>query len=732
MGRSIGLRINSGPGTLNLSGLFKSAVADPDLAIKGALANAQIWGMEHENALRDQQAEAQRQAGIKAAQEAADLKAKADAIAGGVDPIAAMYQEQITRPRPTDQPVPVDVARIAGPVNGVPVTAAPIPVTPEQMTRYDAEVAAQPAIVRNILYGGGNAAQVAAGIGRGAGVAGLLEKSDPDTMRRNAILATGSLPTKDTMLSSEDTAPMRFAAADAAAKASAAANTPQIVDLGGRGKARITAAGSGDAELIGNTQPGLTKENAAQVLAVLTAQEKIRPLTNEQAAIRDQARLLAATPVAKETTLYGADAAGVAPLPGQTARLEDTGMLAGLNNNDAAFLRKMLDVSVKVRSDPNYKPDEQTLQEFDTGYTQVFRQGSEVLAPSKVAIPERDIQIGDPVLTQVKPELVPSLISPQELYARAGRPYPGAVPAAGGPDAVVSPPAATVGPAPPAGLEPSSGPIVSGPGGYSVAPGSLVAPEAGVAPAVAPAVNAAAAAGQGRTTNNMLVDVGPAASAFRNGGVYVQKLANGSGAPATEAEGKLRGYAGRAVFGTAYLDQIVGGRDIPDFLTQYFNNPANGDLTSEYIQSQADPATKNYMAFATWFITAALRKDSGAAITRDEYLLYREFLPRPGDSPQMLRARTEARHGFIRDALRDGYTTDARGRQMAEDEAQQFGVKLAADFGSITATPEMEALNAAREAADAGKAPAGVDQQDWIDLGREGRAKFNAAGRKGP
>jgi hypothetical protein len=117
--------------------------------------------------------------------------------------------------------------------------------------------------------------------------------------------------------------------------------------------------------------------------------------------------------------------------------------------------------------------------------------------------------------------------------------------------------------------------------------------------------------------------------------------------------------------------------------------------------------------------------------------MYGEFIPKPGDTPAMLRARKEARHQFIRDTFRDGYTTDARGRQAAEDDAINFNVHLGPDYGSIPLTPEMADLQKATNAAAAGQPPpgfveAGHTLQDWIDLGTDGRAQFNALGKQGP
>lgn len=755
---SVGLKINQGAGSFDLSGLFKSAI-DPDQVIRAEQAKADIWNKYYLNQKYQADTEYARQQGLQEAQKTADLKTRADALgiaAPAYGDILANAVPEVPMPVPvTFPPLGPDPSRnpdhpnaFAGAMPGIVPPVNYDARTKQRLVDQENWRKIAPAIVQSST----TAVDLAGGLGKGLGEVGLSAPSTPEAARRSAILYTGNLPSKDTVVTAGD-----YAGTDAAARQAIqeAAGKPVIID----NQAYMLQPDGSYKKIAGIDQPPLFGGDvgkAREIVArgnALGGRDKLSP---EGRAIYDAAmqQVTAADTkeVSKGASLVTATPTGVVPTPGSPPPApEDTGMMAGLSNNDAAFLRKMIDVSVKMRSDPNYVPDEQTLQEFDTGNTQVFLQGKTYTEPSKVRIPEAGIEIGDPVKVDITPKLVPSLVSPQELYARAGKPYPGgaAAPAvATTSPAVVAPPVAPATSNDPlaalaatGGIAPTVGGIVSGPGGFSVAPGQAAPPAAApanapIGPVVAP--NAAAAVnGQARTVNNQPVDVGPAASAFRDGGVYVQKIANGSGTPATEAEGKLRGYGGRAVFGTAYLDQIVGGKDIPDFLTLYFNNPANGDLTSEYVQSIADPGTKNYMAFATWFITAVLRKDSGAAITRDEFLMYREFLPRPGDNPAMLRARQEARHQFIRETFADGYTTDTRGRIAAEEDARQFNVKLAPDYGSIPATPEMTDLQAATERASAGKPPpgfleAGHTLQDWIDLGRDGRAQFNALGPKGP
>lgn len=107
---------------------------------------------------------------------------------------------------------------------------------------------------------------------------------------------------------------------------------------------------------------------------------------------------------------------------------------------------------------------------------------------------------------------------------------------------------------------------------------------------------------------------------------------------ATRAEGALPTLDATAGALTSRMDQAAGA--VPLGLGRDYQNP-------EY--QQAEQAGRE-------FLTAILRKDSGAAITRDEEAIYGDvYLPRPGDSPDLLKKKAESRRRAI-DALRRGMT----------------------------------------------------------------------------
>jgi hypothetical protein len=72
---------------------------------------------------------------------------------------------------------------------------------------------------------------------------------------------------------------------------------------------------------------------------------------------------------------------------------------------------------------------------------------------------------------------------------------------------------------------------------------------------------------------------------------------------------------------------------------------ASGIPLGNYVQS---PEYQKYKQASSNFITALLRQESGAAISKTEFDRYdREYMPQPGDSREVLAQKTEARRVAI-------------------------------------------------------------------------------------
>jgi hypothetical protein len=72
---------------------------------------------------------------------------------------------------------------------------------------------------------------------------------------------------------------------------------------------------------------------------------------------------------------------------------------------------------------------------------------------------------------------------------------------------------------------------------------------------------------------------------------------------------------------------------------------ASGVPLGNYVQS---PEYQKYKQASSNFITALLRQESGAAISKSEFERYeKEYMPQPGDGPEVLAQKSEARRVAI-------------------------------------------------------------------------------------
>lgn len=164
----------------------------------------------------------------------------------------------------------------------------------------------------------------------------------------------------------------------------------------------------------------------------------------------------------------------------------------------------------------------------------------------------------------------------------------------------------------------------------------------------------------------------------------------------TEAQSKDLVYWQRATDASAKLDAAEGALSgLAD--TVKGSVPVIGN----YMVSEDYQLGKQ--AAANW-LAAILRKDTGAAITKQEFDIYGPmFLPQPGDTEATLKQKREARK-VAEEAIRNGLGT-------AEDvaayvEAQRNGQ------GAAPAAPPAETI------------PEGIDPADWEFMTPEERAMF--------
>jgi hypothetical protein len=109
----------------------------------------------------------------------------------------------------------------------------------------------------------------------------------------------------------------------------------------------------------------------------------------------------------------------------------------------------------------------------------------------------------------------------------------------------------------------------------------------------------------------------------------------------TEGQKLAAGFADRMVASEAIINQLP-----PDALPTEFTSLAGAvPFAGTYLQRKAmTPEQQKYKQAADNWIRANLRKESGAVIGADEMQAeYETYFPQPGDSPQVIQQKAEAR-----------------------------------------------------------------------------------------
>lgn len=201
-----------------------------------------------------------------------------------------------------------------------------------------------------------------------------------------------------------------------------------------------------------------------------------------------------------------------------------------------------------------------------------------------------------------------------------------------------------------------------------------------------------------------------------------------TGANMTEGQSKDTVYATRA---RAALEGLDGEGGNPDALTNW-GQRALGAVPADLGRYFQSPDYQVAEAQGQQFLSAILRKDTGAAITREEEIIYGDmFLPRPGDTPEVLAVKRDAREMAVlaiengmppqailaqANALMAGGVDSQPGSPIGDDQpttpdAPDFSMMsreelLAADISSMNAaevTAYMDALAASNAALSGGQ-----------------------------
>jgi hypothetical protein len=172
----------------------------------------------------------------------------------------------------------------------------------------------------------------------------------------------------------------------------------------------------------------------------------------------------------------------------------------------------------------------------------------------------------------------------------------------------------------------------------------------------------------------------------------------------TEWRAKRNELGARMELGNRYLpigDPRSDKLAVPNTVQYYLALPKDeGWWTQLASLWAAGDETLAFMASAQQFLTAVLRLDSGAAVPITEYpQYYAQFIPMPGDGPQTLRRKAEARAVAL-GAIR----ASANGQGASPDELLLKSVQIVGkqsvpgmDPNAVTTPP-----------------PAGADPDGWI------------------
>lgn len=182
----------------------------------------------------------------------------------------------------------------------------------------------------------------------------------------------------------------------------------------------------------------------------------------------------------------------------------------------------------------------------------------------------------------------------------------------------------------------------------------------------------------------------------------------GSGGNLNELQSKNATFATRARGALSVLDQSTEEGPLANEMTSRTNRVLDAvplGVGREFQGSEYQVAA----AAGQEFLQAILRKDTGAAITSQEQILYGQlYLPQPGDTPEVLEYRRQARDRAV-SAIEAGMTPEAiRAQEIAL--AKESGVSVLGGDGQQPAQQPAPQTDIPPVPQDV---PEGIDPKDW-------------------
>lgn len=190
------------------------------------------------------------------------------------------------------------------------------------------------------------------------------------------------------------------------------------------------------------------------------------------------------------------------------------------------------------------------------------------------------------------------------------------------------------------------------------------------------------------------------------GGVIGSVNADSAGGLGTQGERTDFSFLSRMELANQDMDaslETMGGK-IPDSVSYWLSSPKEGMAAQIISNMMVDDDTKAFMASAQQFLSAILRKDSGAAVPVSEYpMYYTQFIPMPGDGPETMRRKARARlvamqaleRGLgaegdateillaVRNAMGEDWGVDEDGNDILNDGGNTVGVVSIGPDGEV-------------------------------------------------
>lgn len=168
----------------------------------------------------------------------------------------------------------------------------------------------------------------------------------------------------------------------------------------------------------------------------------------------------------------------------------------------------------------------------------------------------------------------------------------------------------------------------------------------------------------------------------------------------TEQQSKDLVYLRRGSEANALLDDLAGNmtatggqqgsRGVADV---FLRGLPGGIGESSAVNALVSPERQQAEQAAREFLSAVLRKDTGAAITAQEFEIYgRTYLPQPGDSAATLKQKETARRVAL-DAIATGLGPERASMALRPAAAPPPARSLGDAFGGSAATPTARARN---------------------------------------